>query len=38
LALTGRPGIYNIADNDGAVSIDKARKEWGFDPDFRLAY
>ena len=37
LALTGRPGIYNIADDDGTVSIDKARKEWGFDPAFRLA-
>ncbi len=39
LALTGRPGIYNIADDDGTVSIDKARKEWGFDPmllDWRL--
>lgn len=32
----GRPGIYNIAEDDGAVSIDKARAELGFDPDFRL--
>jgi nucleoside-diphosphate-sugar epimerase len=36
LALTrGAPGIYNIADNDGVVSIEKARKVLGFDPDFR---
>jgi hypothetical protein len=36
LALTRRaPGIYNIADDDGVVSIDKARKVLGFDPDFR---
>ena len=38
LAVTrGKPGIYNIADDDGAVSIEKARRELGFDPDFRLA-
>jgi nucleoside-diphosphate-sugar epimerase len=37
LALTkGAPGIYNIAEDDGAVSIEKARQELGFDPDFRL--
>lgn len=36
LALTGRPGVYNIADDDGIVSIEKARREWGFDPAFRL--
>jgi nucleoside-diphosphate-sugar epimerase len=37
LALTqGAPGIYNIAEEDGAVSIDKARNELGFDPAFRL--
>jgi nucleoside-diphosphate-sugar epimerase len=37
LAVThGAPGIYNIAEDDGAVSIDKARKELGFDPRFRL--
>jgi nucleoside-diphosphate-sugar epimerase len=36
LALTrGAPGIYNIADDDGAVSIEKARRELGFDPAFR---
>jgi nucleoside-diphosphate-sugar epimerase len=32
----GRPGIYNIADDDGIVSIAKARVEFGFDPAFRL--
>ena len=37
LALTrGAPGIYNIAEDDGAVAIGKARKELGFDPGFRL--
>jgi nucleoside-diphosphate-sugar epimerase len=37
LAITkGRPGIYNIAEDDGAVSIAKARAELGFDPGFRL--
>src|SRR6185295_2448671 len=32
----GRPGIYNIAEDDGAVSIAKARAELGFDPTMRL--
>jgi nucleoside-diphosphate-sugar epimerase len=36
LTVTRGSGIYNIADDDGTVSIDKARKELGFDPDFRL--
>jgi nucleoside-diphosphate-sugar epimerase len=37
LALTrGAPGVYNIAEDDGAVSIEKARRELGFDPAFRL--
>jgi nucleoside-diphosphate-sugar epimerase len=37
LAVTkGAPGIYNIADDDGAVSIEKARRAFGFDPAFRL--
>lgn len=37
LAIThGRPGVYNIAEDDGAVSIEKARKELNFDPVFRL--
>lgn len=37
LAVTrGAPGIYNIAEDDGTVSIAKARGELGFDPAFRL--
>jgi nucleoside-diphosphate-sugar epimerase len=37
LATTnGEPGIYNIADDDGVVSITKARTRLGFDPGFRL--
>ena len=37
LAVTrGAAGIYNIAEDDGAVSIAKARAELGFDPAFRL--
>ena len=37
LAVTrGAAGIYNIAEDDGALSIDKARRELGFDPKFRL--
>jgi nucleoside-diphosphate-sugar epimerase len=38
LALTrGAPGIYNVAEDDGSVSIEKARRELGFDPAFRIA-
>ncbi len=37
LAVThGAAGIYNIAEDDGAVAVDKARQELGFDPGFRL--
>lgn len=32
----GSAGIYNIAEDDGAVSIAKARAELGFDPTMRL--
>ena len=32
----GTSGIYNIADDEGVVSIEKARKELSFDPAFRL--
>jgi nucleoside-diphosphate-sugar epimerase len=32
----GAPGVYNIADDGGAVSIAKARAELGFDPTFGL--
>ena len=31
----GEPGVYNIANDDGAVAIAKARAELGFDPEFR---
>ena len=38
LALTrGKPGIYNIAEDGKAVSNEKAKRELGFDPGFRLA-
>lgn len=33
----GRPGIYNIAEDDGDVDIGKARAELGFDPAFRIS-
>jgi nucleoside-diphosphate-sugar epimerase len=37
LAITwGAPGVYNIAEDDGALVIEKARRELGFDPGFRL--
>lgn len=37
LAVTrGGPGIYNVAEDDGVAAIDKARRELGFDPDFRM--
>jgi nucleoside-diphosphate-sugar epimerase len=36
LAVAYGSGIFNIADDDGAVSIEKARKELGFDSSFRL--
>ena len=35
LTLSRGNGVYNIADDDGTVSIEKARKELGFDPGFR---
>jgi nucleoside-diphosphate-sugar epimerase len=39
LAITrGAPGIYNIAEDDGAVSIAKAQAQLGFDPAFRAAH
>jgi nucleoside-diphosphate-sugar epimerase len=37
LAVTrGRPGIYNIAEDDGALLIEKAKRELGFDPTYRM--
>jgi nucleoside-diphosphate-sugar epimerase len=32
----GDPGIYNVAEEDGSVSIAKARRELGWNPEFRL--
>jgi nucleoside-diphosphate-sugar epimerase len=32
----GPPGIYNIAEDDGALSIEKARRDLGFDPGYRI--
>lgn len=37
LALSkGKPGVYNVAEDDGAVSSEKARLELGFDSSFRI--
>jgi len=37
LAITkGSRGIYNIAEDDGAVSSEKAKRDLGFDASFRL--
>ena len=37
LAMTrGAPGIYNIAEDDGTFSVEKARRELGFDPVHRM--
>ncbi|MBM3530643.1 MAG: NAD-dependent epimerase/dehydratase family protein [Alphaproteobacteria bacterium] len=37
LAVTrGAPGVYNVAEDDGAVSVEKAKRELGFEPGFRL--
>lgn len=37
LAVTKGRGIYNVAEDDGAVSSEKAKRELGFDAGFRLA-
>jgi len=37
LALSNGAGVYNIAEDDGAVAIAKAVRELGFDPAFRMA-
>ena len=38
LALTrGKPGIYNVVEEDGEISAEKARHELGFDASFRIA-
>jgi nucleoside-diphosphate-sugar epimerase len=36
-ATIGAPGIYNVAEDDGAVSSAKARRELGWSADFRVA-
>jgi nucleoside-diphosphate-sugar epimerase len=36
LALKRGAGVYNIAEDDGAVSSAKAKRELGFDPAFRI--
>jgi nucleoside-diphosphate-sugar epimerase len=37
LAVTrGEPGIYNVAEDDGTLHIEKARRALGFDPAFRV--
>ncbi|MFY9695556.1 MAG: NAD(P)-dependent oxidoreductase [Xanthobacteraceae bacterium] len=35
-ATRGAPGLYNVAEDDGAVTIDKARRDLGYDPAFRI--
>jgi nucleoside-diphosphate-sugar epimerase len=35
-AVSNGAGVYNIAEDDGAVSSAKAKRELGFDPRFRL--
>jgi nucleoside-diphosphate-sugar epimerase len=37
LAVGKGAGIYNIAEDDGAVSSAKAKRELGFDLAFRIA-
>jgi nucleoside-diphosphate-sugar epimerase len=36
LAVSRGAGVYNIAEHDGAVSCAKAKRELGFDPEFRV--
>lgn len=35
-AVNKGAGVYNIAEDDGAVSSAKAKRELGFDPAFRI--
>jgi nucleoside-diphosphate-sugar epimerase len=37
LAVSNGVGVYNIAEDDGAVSSARAIRELGFDPAFRLS-
>jgi hypothetical protein len=34
-AVTTGAGVYNVAEDDGEVSSDKARRELGWNPAFR---
>lgn len=34
--VRGAPGIYNVAEEDGTVSIARARREFGWDPGYRM--
>jgi len=36
LAVKNGAGVYNIAEDDGAVSIAKAKRDLGFDPVYRM--
>jgi nucleoside-diphosphate-sugar epimerase len=37
LALSkGKPGVYNIAEDDGAISSERAKRDLGFDAGFRI--
>ena len=36
LAVTKGRGVYNIAEDDGAVSSEKAKRDLGFDASFRM--
>ena len=37
LAVTrGQPGVYNVAEADGALTTEKAQRDLGFNPAFRL--
>ena len=37
LALSkGERGIYNVAEDDGAISSEKAKRDFGFDAGFRI--
>jgi nucleoside-diphosphate-sugar epimerase len=36
LALDRGNGVYNIAEDDGAITSEKAARELGFDPAFRM--
>jgi hypothetical protein len=37
LALTqGKPGIYNVAEDEAGLSSEKGKRELGFDASFRF--